>query len=232
MFAITRTFQSMTKSKNSVLPTLTKYKWKKLGAESLKNVLRLHRDAILLFRAKSFASAYQLSVLSLEEFAKAKMIEHYFYSSITNEGFAPAECEQDWLQLLYLHGKKQYAFAARDEYDYSASFIAFLKDGHLERRKQKAVYVGLERDRKKIDVKGRISTPKSISEKEAKRMISLVNAELTFAYNCLKYYECYYGIEAMDDVLLSQEAAVIFDWPFKTRTRFFRHTPALLRPGK
>ncbi|WP_288392753.1 AbiV family abortive infection protein [uncultured Herbaspirillum sp.] len=222
----------MNKSQISALPTLTKYKWKKLGAESLKNVLRLHRDAILLFRAKSFPSAYQLSVLSLEEFAKAKMIEHYFYSSITNEGFPSAEFEQEWLQLLYLHGKKQYLFAARDENDYSASFIAFLKSGQLERRKQKAVYVGLERDRRTINVRGRISTPKSISEKEAKRVISLVNAELTFGYNCLKHYEFYYGIEAMDDVLLSQEAAIIFDWPFKTRTRFFRHTPALLKPGK
>ncbi|WP_343742433.1 AbiV family abortive infection protein [Herbaspirillum huttiense] len=222
----------MNKSKSSAAPTLTKYKWKKFGAESLKNVFRLHRDAIILFREDSFPSAYQLSVLSLEEFAKAKMVEHYFYSSITNEGFAPAEEEQKWLQLLYLHGEKQYAFAARDIFDYSASFIDSLKSGQLERRKQKAVYVGLEKHGRKIDVRGRISTPKSITEREAKKMISLVNAELVFAYNCLKHYEYHYGIEEMDDVLLSQDAAVIFEWPFKTRIRLFRHTPARLKPTK
>ncbi|NIE63033.1 AbiV family abortive infection protein [Burkholderia sp. Ax-1719] len=58
-------------------PTLSLYKWKKLGKESLLNALRLHRDAILLFKAGSFPSAFQLSVLSLEEFAKAKWVEHY-----------------------------------------------------------------------------------------------------------------------------------------------------------
>lgn len=217
----------MKKSNSAIRPTLSKYKWKKLGEESLRNVLRLHRDAILLFRAGSFPSAYQLSVLSLEEFAKAKMIEHYFYSSITNEGFAPADFEQKWLRLLYLHSEKQYAFAARDQQEYSAYFVEALKKGRIERRKQKATYVGLEKDHKIIDVNGRISTPKSISERETKRMISLINAELVYAYDCLKYHEFYYGIEAMDQVLLSPEAAVIFDWPFRTKTRIFRYRPAV-----
>lgn len=51
---------------------LSKYKFKKLAEESLRNALRLHYDAMLLFSHASYPSAYHLSVLSLEELSKAE----------------------------------------------------------------------------------------------------------------------------------------------------------------
>ncbi|UVS96177.1 AbiV family abortive infection protein [Burkholderia glumae] len=185
---------------------LSVYKWKKLGKESLLNALRLHRDAILLFEANSFPSAFQLSVLSLEEFSKAKWIEHYYYCSITNCGFEEVEFEQQWLKLLYIHLEKQYAFVARDMFEYPPSLVEFIKNGGLERRKQQAVYVGLDRDRKTVLVKDRISLPSSVKQKEAKRMISWINAEFFLIHKTLTFYEQYFGIKEMDEVMLSPSA--------------------------
>ena len=63
---------------------LSKYKFKKIAEESLRNALRLHEDSILLYKNSSYPSSFQLSVLSLEEFAKAKWVDYYYYSTITN----------------------------------------------------------------------------------------------------------------------------------------------------
>jgi AbiV family abortive infection protein len=205
---------------------LSVYKWKKLGKESLLNALRLHRDAILLFKSNPFPSAFQLSVLSLEEFAKAKWIEHYYYSSITNCGFEEAKSEQKWLKLLYIHLEKQRTFVARDIFEYHPSLVEFIRSGGLERRKQQAVYVGLDRDRKTVPSNNRISLPSSVKQKEAKRMISWVNAEFILAHKALTFYEQYFGIKEMDDVMLSPLASVIFEWPYNSRTRSAKHRHA------
>lgn len=216
----------MSKSHKNETNNLSLYKWKKLGKESLLNALRLHRDAILLFKSNSFPSAFQLSVLSLEEFAKAKWIEYYYYSAITNCGFEDVESEQKWLRLLYIHFEKQYAFVARDMFEYHPSLVEFIKSGDLERRKQQAVYVGLDRDRKTVLVKNRISLPSSVKQKEAKRMISWINAEFIFIHKTLMFCGQYFGIKEMDDVMMSPSASVIFEWPYKSRTRSVKHRHA------
>ena len=82
---------------------VSQYKLVRIAIESLRNSLRLHFDSILLFNNGSFPSAYQLSVLSLEEFAKAKWVEHYVWTSLVNGGYPDVKFEQDWLQLLYRH---------------------------------------------------------------------------------------------------------------------------------
>lgn len=205
-------------------PTLSKYKWKRLATEALINSLRLHRDAILLFNASSYPSAYQLAVLCLEEFSKAKWIEHYYYTSITNEGFPEAKFEQSWLQLLYMHGKKQYAFVS-DEFLYPKHLVEFIKKGGLDRRKQQAVYVGLEKVGKRVDVNSRITVPRSIGMKETKRLISWINAEFLFVHRTLSLYEDYFGIAEMDEVMVSDAAHCIFDWPHRSRIRARRPRP-------
>jgi AbiV family abortive infection protein len=216
----------MTTPIENIPPTLSKYKWKRLATESLMNALRLHKDAILLFNAGSYPSAYQLSVLCLEEFAKAKWVEHYYYSSITNCGLPDAEFEQGWLKLLYDHSEKQYAFVARDMFEYPPALVEFIKSGKLERRKQQAVYVGLDRTRKTINVKSRISLPTSIKLKEAKQLISWINSEFIFVHRNLTFYEYYFGIPEMDEAMHSPAACVIFEWPHKSRTRSRKHQAA------
>lgn len=88
---------------------LSIYKFKKLSSEPFKNGLRLHFDSIILSENSSFLSALQLSILALEELSKSYWIEHYYYSSITNEGFPDPEFEQKWLKLLFVHTKKHQA---------------------------------------------------------------------------------------------------------------------------
>ena len=213
----------MPNDERAPIPTLSKYKWKRIATQALINALRLHADSVLLFKAGSYPSAFQLSVLALEEFSKAKWVEHYYYSAITNTGFEDAASEQSWLRLLYMHSKKQYAFIARDLFDYPPALVRFIQEGGLDLRKQQATYVGLNRKNKDIRVQERISLPSSISVRETKRLISWVNAEFIFVHKQLLFHECYFGIKEMDEVMLSADASIIFKWPFKSRLRSRRN---------
>lgn len=196
---------------------LSKYKFKKIAEESLRNALRLHTDSAILFYHGSFPSAFQLSVLALEEFAKAKWVDHYYYSSITNEGFPDSDFEQDWLKLLYLHPKKQFAFIARELFEYSPKFVKFIEKRELELKKQQATYVGLGRSKGKIDTNSNVSIPvKKIKEKDAKQLISLINHEFLEIYNLIQNSDGFFGIWELDDVINSDEHQILFNWSHKS----------------
>jgi len=205
---------------------LSVYKFKRLAVESLKNTLRLHADSIYLFRFGSYPSAFQLSVLALEEFSKAKWVEHYYWSSVTNEGFPDFEFEQEWLSLLYSHPKKQYNFVARDMFDFSPKLVRFIEDKKLEEKKQQAVYVGLERKGKHVDTMSRISTPGRIKEADAKKIISLVNQEFVDIFNTIEQCDTYFGIPEMDELIFPDKRQFLFAWPhrsgLKSRNRFLK----------
>ena len=102
---------------------ISKYKLNKIANESLRNAIRLHFDAILLYGNASYPSAFQLSVLSIEELSKANWIDHYIWTSETNEGYPDAKSEHEWFKLLYLHPEKQWNFVARETSDFSPKFI-------------------------------------------------------------------------------------------------------------
>ena|SRR5436190_16285161 len=115
---------------------LSIYKFKKLAIESFKNGLRLHFDSILLYRNQSFPSSFQLSIFALEELAKSYWIEHYYYSSLTNDNFPDRDFEQKWLALLYFHPAKQKAFFGWGfGWDYNSRFIKYVERGQLELKK-------------------------------------------------------------------------------------------------
>jgi AbiV family abortive infection protein len=196
--------------------TLSKYKFKRLASESLHNALRLHADAILLYKSQSYPSSFQLSVLALEELAKAKWVSHYYYSSITNEGFPPEVFEQGWLSLLYSHSEKQFSFVARDIFHYSPKLVRFIQTKQLDLKKQQATYVGLGRKGRRIDVAGRISTPASVKAAAARQIISLVNAEFLDAANVIAVHGEYFGIPEVDSVIDSKVHAFVFAWPHKS----------------
>lgn len=205
--------------------TLSKYKFKRLAKESLRNSLRLHSDAILLYTNQSYPSAFQLAVLALEELAKSKWVSHYYYSSITNEGFDDAEFEQKWLTLLYSHTEKQFAFVGRDIFEYSPKLVRFIKLKQLEQKKQQSIYVGLERSRKAIDVNSRISTPERIKKVDAKQLISLVNREYLDIFESTISNDEYFGIKEVDEVINPNVHQFIFCWPHKTKlksTNYFK----------
>lgn len=198
---------------------LSKYKFKRIAVESLKNCLRLHVDSILLFKHGSFASAYHLSVLALEEFAKAEWVHHYYYASISNQGFPDSEFEQKWLNLLYLHPKKQFAFIGRELFDYSPRFVKLIKSGNLEVKKQRSIYVGLERQKGKVDISSRISVPTRVKEKDPKQLISLVNSRLIDIHEAVSKRGGFYEIPELDNVISLTQHSAIFNWPYKSRLK-------------
>ena len=198
---------------------ISKYKLNKMAIESLRNAIRLHFDSILLYCNKSYPSSFHLSVIAMEELSKAKWIEHYVDSSETNEGYPDVIFEQEWLRLLYFHQKKQWAFIARDMFDYSPKFRSFIENGELDKKKQDALYVGLGRKKGSIDVKSRISTPWKIKQTDAKQCISLVNSELRNIYIKIDENECYFNIAKMDDILDLSIYHKLLDWPFKSRLK-------------
>lgn len=191
------------------------YKLCRMGRESIKNALRLHFDAILLFRNESYPSAFQLSVLSLEEFAKAKWIEDYVWTSETNDGYPDEDFEQSWLKSLFSHPEKQWAFLAREVFDHSPAFAEFVQKRGLEEKKQQSVYVGLSRSRKRVDTNSRVSTPQRIKKKDAEQIISLINA--TFVEICSRlddddYDDWYFCIDGMDEAFDRSIHLRLLDW--------------------
>ncbi|MFA6188815.1 MAG: AbiV family abortive infection protein [Sulfuricurvum sp.] len=196
---------------------LSKYKFKKIAKESLINALRLHEDSILLFNHSSFPSAFQMSVLALEEFAKAKWVDHYYYTSVTNDGFPDADFEQEWLKLLYYHPEKQFAFIGKELFEYSPKFVKFIKKRKLELKKQQSVYVGLERVKGTIDTDSRVSIPaKKIKEKDAKQLISLVNHEFIEVYRLIQLQGDYWGVNELDKVIDEDKYEILSNWTHKT----------------
>jgi hypothetical protein len=169
-----------------------------------------------------------MSVLALEEFSKAKWIDHYYYSAITNTGLPDVEFEQSWLKLLYLHPEKQLAFISQDLFEYPPKLIHFIKTKQLEKKKQQAVYVGLERIGSAINTNSRISIPTRIKETDAKQFISWVNYEFIFIKKMISESGVYFGIYELDGLLLSDEYSFIHSWPFKSRVRSRKHLKAHL----
>lgn len=196
---------------------LSKYKFRRLSTEAFKNGLRLHFDSILLFNNKSYPSAFQLSVLSLEEFSKSEWVEHYFWSATTNNGFPDKEFEQEWLKLLYFHPRKQTAyFGLGSAFNYSTKFVKFVQDRKLESKKQQATYVGLDKNKSKIDVNSRISIPTRIKERDAKQMISLINDDLLDICRIKMIQECYFDMEEKDELITNELQQRLTKWKYKS----------------
>jgi AbiV family abortive infection protein len=196
---------------------LSQYKFRKIATESYKNGLRLHFDSILLYKNKSFPSAFQLSVLALEELSKSYWVEHYYYSSITNDNFPDKEFEQEWLNLLYFHPKKQKAFFGWGmSRDYSSKFIKMIENGELEIRKQKATYVGLKKNKKVIDVNSKVSLPTQIKELDARQLISLLNDYLKDQCEMKKYYEYHFDIPEKDILLTNELHQELKKWKHRS----------------
>ena len=80
--------------------------------------------------------------MALEEFSKANWVDHYIWTSETNDGYLDEKSEQKWLKSLYLHPNKQWDFVARETDDYSPNFLALIQERELEAKKQNSIYVG------------------------------------------------------------------------------------------
>jgi len=145
---------------------------------ALKNGLRLHFDSILLFKNNRFPSAYFLSVLALEEIGKFFLLEDFWWHSII-DGRMEEKWEEKIIGLIYSHRSKQVNFGYNTDGPISTSrFTKELFNGDIELKKQKAAYVGLPRNKRKINIKGKINDPMSISKKKAGDQITSLNDKM------------------------------------------------------
>lgn len=195
--------------------TLSKRRYERLGVEALRNSLRLFKDAQTLYDVGSWPTAYQLTVLAIEEYAKALWVNHVYWSSITNNGFPDEALEQEILKRLYSHQPKQEWYLRDHYFSYSPTLVQKVETGLLDRRKQDATYVGLPKRGKRVDVNARLSVPWSVKEAEAKQLMSLFAKELRRVYKALECRECYFGIAGMDEVVTSHEYIPAFAWQHK-----------------
>ena len=196
-------------------------KFEKFSTEAMKNAIRIHMDSILLFDNESYPSSYHLSVLALEEIAKSDWIDHYVETTTTNHGLPEPDGkdEQEWIKLLYIHRRKHFAFINQQFHFLSRDFYDFADSAKLELKKQKAIYVGLERSKKGIDTKSKISKPISqIKLNDAKKIISLNNQVIM--NQCIRNIQngFYYGPEEKYEIL-NQDLLIELEekWKFKSR---------------
>ncbi|MHC4642033.1 MAG: AbiV family abortive infection protein [Planctomycetota bacterium] len=196
------------------------YKLEKLAQLSLKNAIRLHFDSILLYKNKSYPSAFQLSVLALEEIGKAKELEVYYFHSKFDSGPMEPKDEEKYLGLHFSHQWKQKAFLARELFDYSPAYVKLIEEKKLEWKKQKATYVGLKLNKGKVDFSSRIHAPFSFSSKDAKQQISLINDALLDMCNVNMQEDGVFWIEGMNDLIDNNLHNMLkHNWKFRSQLK-------------
>ena len=86
------------------------------------------------------------------------------------------EGEEKSLELIYSHAVKQGSFAYNFDSPFGTNrFFKSLHKGELEILKQNSVYVGLAKNKRKINLKGRINNPLKIDQMKAQKQITNVN---------------------------------------------------------
>jgi AbiV family abortive infection protein len=124
----------------------------------------LHFDSILLYKEKSFSSAFALSVIALEEFGKGFGIEETNWQAGHKDGF-DTDDEEYLSTLLRNHKIKQARFAS---FFFALPKSVLKKVDRLQKEKNDALYVGVRLGNQQI------ARP-SVSKLKAKTQIGLVN---------------------------------------------------------
>jgi len=151
-------------------------KIQRIATASFKNAVRLHEDAILLFKNDRIPSALQMSALSIEEIGKYFMFEDVWWHNRI-DGIWSIEDMQQFLRRVYSHTSKQSSFARQVQFSpfVSKPLIKILETGELEKIKQKATYVGMPRKGKNINFDKRLTSPKQTSRHRTEDFITMVN---------------------------------------------------------
>ena len=145
----------------------------KMALMTFLNVIRLHSDSILLFNNNSVASSFYLSVIALEELGKIFIITDFLFNSRVNGRFNDIDepdlnrifgedLEEGYFKtFLFSHKHKQRKVVNIFDNIYKPSnkYFKDLLEGKIEIFKQNSLYVGLKRQNKKIEMRGRINNP-------------------------------------------------------------------------
>lgn len=191
-------------------------KLRRFATLAFQNSIRLHSDSILLFNEGRHQTAFYISVIAMEEMAKAKELEHFCFHS-WGDGRADSDFEQKFLLRLFDHKTKQRAFAAREMLHYSPKFLKLIDSKQLDNKKLRALYVGLERNIDKVKIDGKVLTPDTMKPGDAKRQISLINSELREFIKLMDAQDGCFDIEEMDSLLdNSTTRDLVSSWKHRT----------------
>ena len=156
----------------------------RLAGHAFRNALRLHFDSILLFRNHSYASAFGLSVLALEEFAKSHLLEDQYFHATIDGTEMDSKLRKEFSQMLVSHHVKQRVFSSMVFFPWQTGSDGEFKmdpfsrrafKGALERSKQDSFYVGLKIKAGRQFPEGRISSPLQMTAIPPRRNITIVN---------------------------------------------------------
>jgi AbiV family abortive infection protein len=179
---------------------------------AFKNALRLHIDSIHLFKLKSYPSAYFLSILAQEEIGKMHMFGDFVWH-IETDTRMPDVYEHEMLKQTYMHHTKR-GYFYRNSYGMrmfgkDLNFLQDVYDGKLESFKQNSVYVGLDKNKGRVDMKGRIRSPFGVKDTKSSKQITLVNDYILelIARSRIEggYYTCNDEIDSMLNKKLYQK---------------------------
>ena len=160
---------------------------------SFQNAIKLHNDSWILYRNKSYSTAYYISVVALEEFGKMQLLnEHAFYGEIINNTNTCNYEFESKLNNINSHIFKQQN--AIDDFVYCGSKETELRYKHIldkeyNTKKEDSIYVGV---RKSNRGNIRICNPLDINRKQSLNQISLVQELLLDAIMNVKKVGYYY----------------------------------------
>lgn len=198
-------------------------KIERMGWLSFKNALRLHFDSIFLFNNKSYPSAYFLSVLAQEEMGRVHILEDFVFHT-TGDGRMPEVYEHEMIGNAYRHNSKQGEFF-RNCYGMNifkksdARFMQEVYDGKLEIMKQNSVYVGLDKNKRKINLTGKIKSPFGINAEKSKKQITLINDYFLELIIRSRYEGSYYGYNDKIDNLLNKKLFLKLEKIWKSKNK-------------
>jgi AbiV family abortive infection protein len=203
-----------------------------MAVAAYQNALRLHEDAIMLFKKKRYPSAYNLSVHSLEEIGKYYWLDDFVYHSRI-DGRMTIKEEETFVGSIYHHRAKQNMFSyANNPTDGAKDILKLINLRKLEKQKQESMYVGLPKIKNKIDLFGKISIPtKKITESHSFKQITFINDYMICSIAGLKNGTYYEDIEEVENILnYSLMNRLLKLWPHMSNNAKKRYTYFMKHP--
>jgi AbiV family abortive infection protein len=156
-----------------------------LSVNCLKNSITLLKDAIFLFKRNSFSSAFFLSIISLEEFAKVFILDDLYYYKTTEAVF---DNKDDIMirESFKNHKFKHKKFMTNMGIAIPGNWMNVLNNKNLEILKQNAIYVDID-------------NPLNIKKQNVIEIITIVFKSIIYLINGLK--NGYYTL-CIDDINL------------------------------
>jgi len=145
-------------------------KLEELEFQCHQNALRLHFDSVLLYKEKSFASAFALSVIASEEFGKGFAIAEISFQAGFHKRFY--EHDEKFLRALFSDHKLKQGWFVSSLFDIFTSKGVLKTIGKLQTEKNNALYVGVRRGNHHI------VRPFLVPPSKARKQIRTVNNAL------------------------------------------------------